>query len=91
MATKLHIGNLSYRTTEESLRAAFEADGRKVASVSIITDRLTGQSRGFGFVEMATPEDAQAAVEALDGRDLDGRALRVSLARDQSGRGGGRR
>jgi len=76
MGNRLYVGNLSYSTTEESLRSAFEQDGRQVTDVSIITDRMTGQSRGFAFVEMASPADAQAAIAALDGRELDGRTLR---------------
>jgi RNA recognition motif-containing protein len=89
MGTKLYVGNLAYGTTADQLRELFEADGRHVADVSVVTDRTTGQSRGFGFVEMASPEDAQAAVSALDGRDLDGRTLRVSEARERSSGGGG--
>lgn len=89
MGTKLYIGNLSYNTTEESLRAAFGADGRGVTEVSIITDRETGRPRGFAFVQMASPADAQAAISALDGQQLDGRTLRVSEARERAGGGGG--
>jgi RNA recognition motif-containing protein len=89
MSTKLYVGNLSYSTTEANLRGAFEADGRKVASCSIITDRETGQPRGFAFVEMASPADAEAAIAALDGQDLDGRRLRVSEARPRGSGGGG--
>lgn len=94
MGTKLYIGNLSYNTTEETLRAAFEADGRQVKEVSIITDRETGRPRGFAFVLMATPEDATAAISALDGQQLDGRTLKVSEARERErkpGGGGGNR
>jgi hypothetical protein len=89
MASKLYVGNLSYNTTEESLRTAFGADGRQVVRVSIMHDRDTGQSRGFAFVEMATPADAEAAIKAWDGRDLDGRALRVNEARERTEGGGG--
>jgi len=89
MGNRLYVGNLSYSTTEESLRAAFEQEGRHVTDVSIITDRMTGQSRGFAFVEMASPADAQAAISALDGRELDGRTLRVSEARERGPGGGG--
>jgi RNA recognition motif-containing protein len=89
MGTKLYVGNLNYETTEETLRAAFEADGRQVQSVSVITDRMTGQPRGFAFVEMASPQDAQNAISALDGRELDGRTLKVSEARERQGGGGG--
>jgi RNA recognition motif-containing protein len=66
MGTKLYIGNLSYNTTEDALRAAFGADGRQVTEVSIITDRETGRPRGFAFVQMASPADATAAISALD-------------------------
>jgi RNA recognition motif-containing protein len=90
MGAKLYVGNLSYNSTEETLRAAFEADGRQVTKVSIITDRMTGQPRGFAFVEMGTPADARAAIAALDGTELDGRTLKVSEAQERSsGFGGG--
>jgi cold-inducible RNA-binding protein len=89
MATKLYVGNLSFNTTESSLRALFEADGRRVEDVAIVTDRDTGQSRGFAFVQMGSPEDAKAAIEALNGRDLDGRTLTVNEARPKTGGGGG--
>jgi cold-inducible RNA-binding protein len=91
MATgaRLYVGNLSFHTTDSSLRAAFEEDGRKVVEVKIISDRETGQSRGFGFVEMASPADAEGAIKALDGRNLDGRTIRVSIAQERSGGGGG--
>ena len=91
----IFVGNLSYSSTEESLRALFEAHG-EVASARIITSRETGRSRGFGFIEMPNDEEAKAAIEALDGKDLDGRNLKVSEARskegggDRGGRGGGR-
>jgi RNA recognition motif-containing protein len=75
------VGNLPFNTTESALRTLFEADGRKVDEVAVITDRETGQARGFAFVQMATPEDAKAAITALNGRDLDGRSLTVSEAR----------
>ena len=89
MGTRLYVGNLSYQTTEESLREHFGAEGRTVTQVSVITDRMTGQSRGFAFVEMASPADAESAIAALDGRELDGRTLRVSEARERAGGGGG--
>jgi RNA recognition motif-containing protein len=86
---RLYVGNLSFKTMESTLRAAFETDGRKVVDVKIITDRETGQSRGFGFVEFASGEEANAAIAAMDGQDLDGRALRVNLAQERSAGGGG--
>jgi cold-inducible RNA-binding protein len=89
MSTKLYVGNVSFNTTESSLRALFEAEGRRVEEVSIVTDRDTGRPRGFAFVQMATPEDAQSAISALNGRDLDGRTLNVSEARPKTGGGGG--
>jgi RNA recognition motif-containing protein len=85
MGTKLYVGNLSYVTNEEALRAVFAEGGRQVRNVSIILDRETGRSRGFGFVQMASPEDAQAAMTALDGHELDGRPLRVKEAREREG------
>ena len=89
MGTKLYVGNLNYNTTEESLRTAFGANGREVTSVSIIMDRETGRSRGFAFVEMATDEAAQQALQELDGQDLDGRMLRINEAREREARGPG--
>lgn len=86
----IFIGNLSYSSTESSVRALFEEHGA-VESVRIITDRDTGRSRGFGFVEMSNDEEARAAIAGLDGKDLDGRALKVNEARSKTdhGRGGG--
>lgn len=89
MGTKLYVGNLNYNTNEESLRQLFGANGREVASVSVIMDRETGRSRGFAFVEMATDEFAQQALKELDGADLDGRALRINEARERDSRGPG--
>jgi len=83
MGTKLYVGNLSYDTTEAGLKAAFEEDGRKVNEVSMITDRQTGRLRGFAFVQMGSETDAKAAIAALDGKDLDGRALKVNEAQDR--------
>ena len=79
---KLYVGGIPYRSTEDDLKQAFEAAGT-VVSASIISDRMTGRSRGFGFVEMSSPEEAQAAIDALDGKDFDGRTLSVSFARPQ--------
>src|ERR1700759_2839639 len=95
MATnKLYVGGIPYRTTEDEMRTAFEEAGT-VTSVSIISDRLTGRSRGFGFVEMADEAAAQAAIDRWDGKEFDGRMLSVSFACPQGGRpagggGGGR-
>jgi RNA recognition motif-containing protein len=89
MGTKLYVGNIPYETTEEALRTAFGADGRQVTEVSIITDRMTGRPRGFAFVQMASESDAQAAISALDGHELNGRTLKVSEARERMGGGGG--
>ncbi len=87
----IYVGNLGYEVTEEDLRQAFEAFGQ-VTSVKIITDRDSGQSRGFGFVEMAGKDEAQAAIGGLNGKDLKGRALNVNEARPQpKGRRGGQR
>jgi RNA recognition motif-containing protein len=80
---KMYVGNLSYDTTDDSLNAAFAAHG-EVASASVITDRETGRSRGFGFVEMNNDEEAKAAMAALDGTDLDGRPIRVDEARPRN-------
>jgi RNA recognition motif-containing protein len=91
MGTKLYVGNLSFRTTSEELRDAFAAVGT-VESASVIEDRDTGRSRGFAFVEMATPEEAAAAIEQFNGKDFGGRNLTVNEAKpraDRGGRGGG--
>ena len=84
----IYVGNLSYDTDDASLRAAFEAHG-EVSSAQVIKDRDTGRSRGFGFVEMPSNDQAQAAMEALNGSDLDGRSLNVNEARARSERGSG--
>ncbi|HEX5052017.1 MAG TPA: RNA-binding protein [Planctomycetota bacterium] len=89
MGKRLYVGNLSFQTTDSSLQDAFAADGRKVASVSLVLDRDTGRSRGFAFVEMETDADAQAAIKAMDGVQLDGRALRVNEAEERKPRSGG--
>jgi RNA recognition motif-containing protein len=90
MGTRLYVGNLSFDSTEETLTAAFSQDSRQVSSVTIMTDRETGQSRGFGFVEMGSEGDAQAAIQAMDGQEVDGRALRVNEAEERKGGGGSR-
>jgi RNA recognition motif-containing protein len=84
MAKKLYVGNLSYKTTDAGLRSFFETGGRQVTDVFIVSDRSTGQSRGFGFVEMSTQEEANQVIETLNGAMLDGRALRVSEARERT-------
>ena len=81
-SAKLYVGNLSYETSQASLRTVFERHG-EVASVTLITDRDSGRPKGFGFVEMGTPEQAQAAKGALDGTQLDGRALKIDMAKEQ--------
>lgn len=90
MAKKLYVGNLSYSTTDESLNGAFAVFG-PVASARVIMDRETGRSKGFGFVEMASDEDALKAVAEMDGKDLGGRNLKVAEAKpmEPGGRGGG--
>ncbi|HXD32735.1 MAG TPA: RNA-binding protein [Pyrinomonadaceae bacterium] len=88
MATKLYVGNLSFRTTSEDLREAFASAGT-VESATVIEDRDTGRSRGFGFVEMATPEEATAAIEQFNGKDLGGRNLTVNEAKPRTERAGG--
>jgi RNA recognition motif-containing protein len=85
MATKLYVGNLSYDTEEEGLRSLFSQYG-EVVSARVITDRDTGRSRGFGFVEFGNEESAQAAMSSLDGVEFEGRNLRVNEANDR-GRG----
>ena len=79
----LYVGNLNWQTTEADLQAAFEAFGQ-VSSVTIIKDRYTGQSRGFGFVEMPDDGEGQAAIDGLNGKELDGRTLRIDLARPRN-------
>jgi len=92
----IYVGNLSYEVIDEDLKQAFEAFGQ-VESVNIIKDRFSGESRGFGFVEMLDKAEAQSAINDLNGRELKGRALNVNEARPRSetrrdgGRGGGRR
>jgi len=89
MAKRIFVGGLSYNTTSEGLREAFEAVG-PVVDAAIITDRETGRSRGFGFVEMSSDELADAAIEQMNGANLDGRTLTVNEARERAPRGGGR-
>jgi len=88
----IYVGNLSYEATEEDLKQAFGAFGQ-VESVNIIKDRYSGESKGFGFVEMSARAEAQSAIEDLNGKEMNGRMLKVSEARPRSDdrRGGGRR
>ena len=88
MNTKLYVGNLSFNTTEETLREVFAQAGN-IRSVSIIKDRDTNQSRGFAFVEMETPADALKAIQQCDGREVDGRNLRVNEAKPMESRPAG--
>jgi RNA recognition motif-containing protein len=88
MGNRLYVGNLSYQCSNDELRDAFAAFG-EVADVHVVTDRESGQSRGFGFVTMGTPDEAQKAMTGLDGSMLDGRALRVNEAEERQDRGGG--
>ena len=89
MSKRLFVGNLSWNTQEDDLISAFEADGRRVASARIMTDRDTGRPRGFAFVEMENEADAQTAIEAMNGVELDGRPIRVNLAEERAPRAGG--
>ena len=89
MGTKVYVGNLPYTTDEDQLRQLFGADGRNVSDVAIITDRMTGQPRGFAFVQMATEDDAKRAIDALHGSTFGGRTLTVNEARPREGGGGG--
>jgi len=88
MGKKLYVGNLSYDTTGDTLRDMFAAVG-EVTSATVITDRDSGRSKGFGFVEMATDEAAAEAISKLDGKEVDGRAIKVSEARPPREGGGG--
>lgn len=88
MSTKLYVGNLAFQTTSEDLQELFAQAGT-VESASVVEDRLTGRSRGFAFVEMSTPEEAAAAIEQMNGREVSGRALKVNEAKPRENRGGG--
>ena len=92
MSTKLFVGNLSFNTTENDIQDAFAAHGT-VVEATLMMDRMSGRSRGFAFVTMSTPEEAQKAIEAMNGSQLDGRPLTVNIARPREERppGGGRR
>jgi len=80
---KLYVGNLSYSTTEDSLKEAFSSYG-DIASVAVITDRATGRSKGFGFIEFENEAEGKAAMEAMNNSELDGRTLKVDVARPKS-------
>jgi RNA recognition motif-containing protein len=90
MGSRVFVGGLPFSSGEDALRDLFAAHGN-VESVQVVTDKLTGRSRGFAFVEMSSPEEAAAAIEALNGTELDGRALTVNEARPQTRSGGGDR
>jgi len=86
--SKLYVGNLNFKTTDESLGEAFRAYGN-VVRATVVMDRETGRARGFGFVEMGSDEEAQAAIDAMNGAMLDGRAIQVNVARPREDRGPG--
>lgn len=88
MGRRLYVGNLAWTVTDQDLQDAFSEAG-KVENAQVIMDRATNRSRGFGFVEMASDEDADAAVKKLNGRDIKGRAIRVNEAQARSSGGGG--
>jgi len=88
VAKKLYVGNLTYDTSDSDLQRMFEEFGT-VSSAQVISDRETGRSKGFGFVEMGSDQEAQAAINALNGKDVGGRALTVNEARPREDRGGG--
>ena len=88
MSTKLYVGNLAFQTTSEELQSLFAQAGT-VESASVVEDRMTGRSRGFAFVEMATQDEANAAIEQFNGKELGGRALKVNEAKPRENRGGG--
>jgi len=89
--TKLYVGNLSFSMTDETLLQLFTGKGYQVSSARVITDRETGRSRGFGFVELGAGDDATKAIGEFNGLDVDGRQLQVNEARPQESRGGGDR
>ncbi|HMJ12519.1 MAG TPA: RNA-binding protein, partial [Polyangiaceae bacterium] len=88
MSTRLYVGNLAYSTMDHTLRDAFAQHG-EIVSATVIIDRMSGQSRGFGFVEFANENEGLAAAEAMNGAMLDGRPIRVNPARERQGGGGG--
>ena len=85
---RIYVGNLSYQVTDDELRQAFEAFG-EVASANVIMDKFSGQSEGFGFVEMPSKSEGEAAINSLNGKELKGRAMNVNEARPRPGPGGG--
>jgi RNA recognition motif-containing protein len=89
MATRLYVGNLPFSANEDELRELFEQNGRTVTDVRLITDRDTGRPRGFGFVEMASRDEADGAIRQLNGHSFGGRPLTVNEARERTGGGGG--
>jgi len=88
MSTKLFVGNLDFKVTENDLQDAFAAHGT-VLEANLMTDRTSGRSRGFAFVTMSSPEEAQKAIDAMNGKELGGRALSVNIARPREERSGG--
>src|SRR5207253_2889717 len=88
MSSKLYVGNLAFQTTSQELQELFAQAGT-VESASVVEDRMTGRSRGFAFVEMSTQEEANAAIEQLNGKEVGGRALKVNEAKPRENRGGG--
>jgi RNA recognition motif-containing protein len=90
MSIKIYVGNLSFKSDEDEIKSLFEAFG-SVDSVKIITDQFTGRSRGFGFVEMPSRDEGLKAIQALDSKDVSGRALKVNEARPKTNSGGDRR
>jgi len=93
MSNKLFVGNLSFNTTENDLQAAFAAHGT-VTETNLMMDRETGRARGFGFITMSSADEAQKAIAAMNGKEIDGRALTVNIAKpreERTGGGGGRR
>lgn len=89
MGKRLYVGNLSWDTSEDTLRLAFEAGNRTVSDCHIVSDRETGRPRGFAFVEMGSEQEAQTAIEEMDGAELDGRNIKVNEAQERQPRSGG--
>jgi RNA recognition motif-containing protein len=89
MGTRLYVGNLPFSADDTQIRELFSQGGRSVTEVKLVTDRNTGQPRGFGFVEMGSSQDADGAIRDLNGRDFGGRSLTVNEAKERSSSGGG--